>query len=137
MISEKRLVEIGGAMGLAAVLAFAVISTQNIYLVSGDNPRCGPPTLSGDDTSETITGTTDPDTIQGKGGNDRIFGRNGSDHLCGQDGDDQIFGENQDDFLKGGDGNDNLFGQEGSDYADGGPGVDRCQAEVEVDCESD
>jgi hypothetical protein len=87
----------------------------------------------GDDSSQTLIGTSAADVLFGLGGNDRlhgfagrdalyggtgndrIAGGAGNDRLYGHNGADTLLGERDHDMLRGGAGNDRLFGQHGND----------------------
>ncbi|MCR8550656.1 hypothetical protein M4578_22765, partial [Salipiger sp. P9] len=71
--------------------------------------------LIGDNSSETITGTTEADLIEGN---------NGSDSLVGGDGDDTLLGGQGNDTLVGGEGADSFVGGSGMDTFLGGGGID-------------
>ncbi|MEE1938281.1 hypothetical protein V1L54_02445 [Streptomyces sp. TRM 70361] len=83
-------------------------------------------TAHGEDGDDTLLGNRDHDDLLGGPGHDTIDGRGGADDLRGGPGDDTI---------DGGRGDDTVIGGEGHDTVDGGPGIDRCEAEVEINCE--
>jgi Ca2+-binding RTX toxin-like protein len=72
-------------------------------------------TIFGDDTDNSLTGTTGRDLIYGRGGEDTLDGGEGNDVLYGGDGNDTLYG---------GEGDDQLTGGEGADYMEGGNGND-------------
>ncbi|MEP2530352.1 CHRD domain-containing protein [Shimia sp.] len=69
----------------------------------------------GDDTANSITGTSGADTLSGLEGDDTLIGLEGDDLLYGGDGNDSVLG---------GDGNDQLYGNLGVDTLVGGLGND-------------
>ncbi len=76
----------------------------------------------GDETNNTLTGTSSNDTIYGNGGDDTISGSGGNDILYGGTGDDDLSGGNGNDYLDGGAGDDILQGGGNDDtfyYASG------------------
>jgi len=90
-------------------------------------------TISGNNNSNSLTGTGAGDDIYGNGGadtinaldgNDTVFGGTGNDSLLGGGGDDGLFGGDGTDRLFGGDGTDSLYGGTGNDSLDGGAGND-------------
>ncbi|WP_439588563.1 calcium-binding protein, partial [Hydrogenophaga sp.] len=62
--------------------------------------------LAGDDTDNTIQGTSGDDFIAGRMGNDVLNGHSGDDEILGGEGDDTITGGWGNDILNGGAGND-------------------------------
>ena len=62
-----------------------------------------------------------------------VSGQNGNDNITGGTGNDYLFGDSPDNASHSG--NDTLIGGPGYDVANGGPGIDRCDAEVEINCE--
>ncbi|WP_063733598.1 hypothetical protein [Streptomyces sp. RTd22] len=62
-----------------------------------------------------------------------VSGQNGNDNITGGTGNDYLFGDSPDNASHSG--NDTLVGGPGYDAANGGPGIDRCDAEVEINCE--
>lgn len=80
--------------------------------------------IAGNETANTLTGTTGVDLLGGGAGNDVISGGAGSDVAHGGDGDDTVSGEDGSDFLYGDAGNDGLTGGAGNDYVAGGTGND-------------
>lgn len=83
----------------------------------------------GDDTNNTINGTSSADyifaydgsdTVYGNGGNDYIDGGKAADVIEGGNGDDTIIGWNGADTLDGDAGDDTIYGNGGADVIDGG-----------------
>jgi len=90
--------------------------------------------IAGDDSANTLTGTSGNDILLGYGGNDSLSGGDGDDILVGGAGNDTLNGGAGRDILIGGPGNDTLTGGIGSDtfkwvLGDGGsagsPAMDR------------
>lgn len=112
---------------------------DTVFALGGDDRVCagkGRDTVFGGDGRDRLYGQQGADTL--KGGNDRdvLKGAGGSDVLVGNGGADKLLGGTRDDVLIGKGGRDRLVGGTGSDEADGGGNAyDRCDAEVEVDCE--
>ena len=71
--------------------------------------------MMGNNSDNSITGTSRNDLLEGLGGDDFLYGLGGRDHLYGGDGND---------FLDGGSGNDRLDGGAGADIMIGGQGSD-------------
>ena len=80
--------------------------------------------VRGDDTSNTIVGTTGADHIVGGGGNDNLSGGGWNDYVAGDAGDDVISGGAGYDQLFGGEGNDTITGGSEDDILYGGMGND-------------
>ncbi|AKO96993.1 VCBS repeat protein [Marinovum algicola DG 898] len=80
--------------------------------------------VKGNNSDESLNGTSGKDNIDGKGGDDTIHGMGGNDKLDGGDGNDLIDGGAGKDDLKGGDGDDTLMGGDGDDKLKGGDGND-------------
>lgn len=72
-------------------------------------------TITGDEFSNVLIGTSKPDIITGLGGKDAVFGGRGDDILDGGYGDDIILGANGKDTITGGFGDDYILGQNGDD----------------------
>lgn len=82
-------------------------------------------TLNGNDSNNSLYGTTGADVINGLGGNDYLFGDAGADILDGGDGNDNLNGFLGADKMYGGNGGDSLESNDGDDLViDGGAGVD-------------
>ncbi|MEO1678697.1 MAG: calcium-binding protein [Pseudomonadota bacterium] len=79
---------------------------------------------NGDNTDNTIDGSSSNDVISGFGGDDVISGLGGDDALSGDIGDDVLNGNTGNDSLYGGGGHDVLNGGNGSDRLEGGDGDD-------------
>ncbi|WP_309627550.1 DUF4214 domain-containing protein [Brevundimonas sp.] len=73
--------------------------------------------VSGDITTNAMTGSGFGDFLYGLGGNDTLNGLGGADYLDGGSGNDAISGGDGDDVLIGGDGDDVLDGGAGFDHA--------------------
>jgi Ca2+-binding RTX toxin-like protein len=73
--------------------------------------------INGNNSNNSLTGTTDPDTISGNGGNDTLFGGGGTDTLFGGSGTDTLDGGTGADSLNGGSGTDTVT------YTGSGSGV--------------
>jgi VCBS repeat-containing protein len=108
--------------------------------------------IIGNNSNNTINGTSGSDLILGNGGNDIInagaghdwvFAGSGNDIVNGGDGNDVLFGETGNDTLNGGRGSDYVFGNSGNDTLifnaadvggfdiyDGGCGIDRIVFEL-------
>lgn len=89
--------------------------------------------LWGDETADSIVGSSYSDYLDGYGGDDLLKGGDGADGLEGRAGADTLAGGGGDDFLlgnvdadslTGGDGNDTLNGGAGADTMKGGDGDD-------------
>ncbi len=81
-------------------------------------------TIVGDDTGETINGTTNADVIVARGGNDTINALGQNDVVCGGAGGDTIDGGAGSDTLFGNSGDDAIGGAGGTDVCNGGLGND-------------
>ena len=83
--------------------------------------------IVGNDSANSITGTTDEDYINGGAGNDTIRGGDGNDSIIGGKGKDYLYGGEGNDTLWGGAGNDYLYGGEGADIFifDKSDGIDK------------
>lgn len=84
-------------------MVYANSTTVNLTTVSAVS--------QGDDSGNTLNGTTGVDTIYGNGGNDTIDAKGGND---------TVYGGSGDDYIEGGSGNDYLDGGPGSDSIEGG-----------------
>ncbi|MFV0662064.1 retention module-containing protein [Denitromonas sp.] len=80
--------------------------------------------IFGDDTNDTLTGTTGNDRIVAGAGNDVVNGGAGHDILEGGAGNDTLNGGDGNDVLRGGTGSDTLVGGAGNDVLSGGEGND-------------
>ena len=78
----------------------------------------------GDESDNTLEGSSGFDSIEGGGGNDSLIGDSGNDDLLGGDGNDTLVGGFGNDDLFGGVGNDAIYLDAGSDFAMGGDGTD-------------
>ena len=100
-----------------------------------------PMTLIGGEGRDELRGGNDDDRFNGGRGDDLAYGVGGIDRMVGGAGNDYIHGERGSDVLLGGRGFDLLDGDlrgfpDGEDFANGGANRDRCEAEVQRDCES-
>jgi Ca2+-binding RTX toxin-like protein len=82
-------------------------------------------TISGDEGSNQLRGTSGRDVIVGLGGNDIILTGGGNDLVCGKGGRDVIRGGPGDDLLSGNRGRDRIIGVGGDDLIRGGRRNDR------------
>ena len=82
--------------------------------------------LTGNDKSNTISGTRRDDALSGGGGNDFLYGEEGNDRLDGGAGNDLMVGDAGDDVFAyaRGDGSDELRDESGNDALEFGPGID-------------
>lgn len=112
----------------AAVALGAEVSQNGMHAQSGTNgkikPTRGDDTLTGNNSTNAISGWDGNDTLKGKGGNDRIQGNTGNDTLYGDTGRDGLFGQA---------GNDTITADEGPDMLDVGFGADRMVPEEDSD----
>ncbi|WP_314103236.1 calcium-binding protein [uncultured Stenotrophomonas sp.] len=97
-----------------------------------------PNIITGNDTSESLSGTNGVDIIYGGKGWDHLWGLAGDDILYGEEGNDQLYGEAGNDVLIGGRGDDVLFGGEGANVyrfsaGDGHDSIDNMQNSVSDD----
>jgi len=97
-----------------------------------------PNIITGNDTSESLSGTNGVDIIYGGKGSDYLWGLAGDDILYGEEGNDQLYGEAGYDLLIGGRGDDVLFGGEGANVyrfsaGDGHDSIDNMQNSVSDD----
>lgn len=81
--------------------------------------------IKGNNSHNTIEGTSLWDVLSGRGGNDTLSGYEGNDRLFGGRGRDNLDGGDGRDFLSGGHGRDDLLGGAGDDALFGGRGKDR------------
>ncbi len=79
----------------------------------------------GNNSNNTILGSSFDDALYGRGGNDKIYGRGGDDYLSGGSGKDKLDGGSGHDDVYGGSGNDRLAGGAGQDLLSGGAGNDQ------------
>ncbi len=70
----------------------------------------------GDETNNTLYGTSNSDTLYGLGGNDTLNGNAGNDYLYGGSGDDYLSASSGDDYLSAGTGDDTVLGSSGDDH---------------------
>jgi hypothetical protein len=80
--------------------------------------------FAGDDSAETIKGTTGNDILRGFGGTDDVIGDAGDDCLTGDDASDIIEGDDGDDLGQGGKDPDSMTAGAGDDRFGGGSGND-------------
>ena len=80
--------------------------------------------FAGDDSAETIDGTSGNDILRGFGGSDTVSGEAGDDCLTGDDDADVINGNDGNDLGQGGKADDLMFGDAGNDRFGGGSGDD-------------
>lgn len=80
--------------------------------------------LWGDDTADSIVGSSYSDFLDGYGGDDLLKAGAGADGLDGREGADTLVGGEGDDFLLGNVDADSLIGGDGNDALDGGAGAD-------------
>ena len=80
--------------------------------------------LIGDDSGQTLEGTTENDKIIAGDGDDSIDGFAGDDGLNGGEGNDTVNGGAGHDDIKSGGGDDEVYGGEGNDTIKGGSGDD-------------
>jgi predicted outer membrane repeat protein len=80
--------------------------------------------FAGDDSAETIKGTTGNDILRGFGGTDDVIGDAGDDCLTGDDDADVIEGDAGDDLGQGGKDPDSMTAGDGDDRFGGGSGND-------------
>ena len=78
------------------------------------------PTVSLNNTVDTLNGTNGDDTLVGDANNNQINGLAGDDWLFGNEGNDNIVGGPGNDFISGNQGNDVIIGEEGNDTIFGG-----------------
>lgn len=105
-------------------------------------------TIAGSSESDVVEFSADRATVSAGLGDDIIFvapythgaemlvrGGPGDDQLTGARAVSRFYGGSGDDVLTGDRADDDLRGGTGSDEIDGGDGLDRCRAEVKVNCE--
>lgn len=81
--------------------------------------------IRGNNSNNSIVGTSFSDEIFAFSGNDRVTAGNGNDIVWGGGGNDTIFGGDNNDRLFGESGLDTLIGDAGNDTLEGGSGADR------------
>ncbi|HEX2044798.1 MAG TPA: M36 family metallopeptidase [Gaiellaceae bacterium] len=84
-------------------------------------------TKLGNDSSNSVSGTSGADVFVGLGGNDRFNGRGGNDLVCGGNGNDTLTGAGGTDKIDAGPGNDTVNSKDGrrETRIRGGSGTDR------------
>ncbi len=89
--------------------------------------------IIGDNSSETINGTSGNDTIIAGDGVNKVYAGAGDDTIIGGDDRDYLWGGTGDDTIDGGDGDDIISGQKGDDILDGGDGNDQMLGGIGAD----
>jgi DNA-binding beta-propeller fold protein YncE len=126
--AEPSLFRVDPASGVVTPFAGSplFIEPEGVAVVP---PKCGGrfATIVGDDTKNSLKGTSGADVIWGGRGKDKIKGGKGADRICGDEGKDRLFGQQGKDRLFGGKGADKLRGGKGNDRLNGGKGKDDVQ----------
>ena len=97
--------------GASSTASIGALADASVLSGTAANPYL----KEGDDTSNTLTGTSGDDQLYGHGGNDTLNGGDGNDILRGGAGNDTLNGGAGNDILIGGTGNDMLTGGAGKD----------------------
>ena len=109
-------------------ITLSQITTTNVTFADGSKVEVGDNATgtSGDESAQTITGTTNDDQLFGQGGADSLGGAAGNDVLFGGEGNDSFAGGAGDDFIQGNRGDDNIVGaaSNGNDTVRGGQDYD-------------